>query len=421
MAPKLQFKISPREFIFAFFIILLPFSLFAEKKLGLTIIGYSDETLCIICILYILYFSFKKGIKGIDLTMLILLIVCSVITLCGNLINKLITNWFPIIVDLVCLAKIFTVFIVYKLVGERDTKKRVISYLVPICKTTIILGSIFGILSQFVNLGMTTPNRRYGILPYYFIFENEGRYGYIIACAFLILLLAKLPKKQERIYEVLMIFNIIITTKGVTYIIFISYIVLVIMWKKTLKLNAKTLVLLILSGFAASSVQINTYLRDTESPRVTLIRYGFKTANTYFPFGSGFATYGSDMAARNYSKLYIKYGFENRYGLSTLNSTCLNDCYLGMVVGQFGYIGMIVFLVMLCLIFVPLDKIAINKRVKALTVSIFIGLLVSCIGTAIIKSSIGVFSMAVIGLICGYSQQYNSILEAKKAEKGDNN
>jgi len=45
MAPKLQFKISPREFIFAFFIILLPFSLFAEKKLGLTIIGYSDETL----------------------------------------------------------------------------------------------------------------------------------------------------------------------------------------------------------------------------------------------------------------------------------------------------------------------------------------------------------------------------------------
>jgi hypothetical protein len=421
MAPKLQFKISPREFIFAFFIILLPFSLFAEKKLGLTIIGYSDETLCIICILYILYFSFKKGIKGIDLTMLILLIVCSVITLCGNLINKLITNWFPIIVDLVCLAKIFTVFIVYKLVGERDTKKRVISYLVPICKITIILGSIFGILSQFVNLGMTTPNRRYGILPYYFIFENEGRYGYIIACAFLILLLAKLPKKQERIYEVLMIFNIIITTKGVTYIIVISYIVLVIMWKKTLKLNAKTLILLILSGFAASSVQINTYLRDTESPRVTLIRYGFKTANTYFPFGSGFATYGSDMAARNYSKLYIKYGFENRYGLSTLNSTCLNDCYLGMVVGQFGYIGMIVFLVMLCLIFVPLDKIAINKRVKALTVSIFIGLLVSCIGTAIIKSSIGVFSMAVIGLICGYSQQYNSILEAKKAEKGDNN
>ena len=416
MAPKLTFKLSLRELIFAFFIVLLPFSLFAEKKLGLSFFAYSDEILCIICILYTLYFSFKKGIKGIDLTMLILLIVCSVITLCGNLINKLITNWFPIIVDLVCLAKIFTVFIVYKLVGERDTKKRAISYLVPVCKATIVLGTFFGIISQFVNLGMTTPNRRYGILPYSFIFENEGRYGYIVACAFLILLMAKLPKKQEQIYEALMIFNIILTTKGVAYIIGVCYIIFVIMWKNTLKLNARTLALLIIGGGAASTFQINTYLRDSESPRVTLIKYGFKTANTYFPFGSGFATYGSDMAAKNYSRLYIRYGFENRYGLSLINSTCLNDCYFGMVVGQFGYIGMVVFLVMLFLVFVPLDKILINKRVKALTVSIFIGLLVSSIGTAIIKSSIGVFYMAVIGLICGYSQQYNSILEAKKGE-----
>lgn len=416
MAPKLTFKLSLRELIFAFFIVLLPFSLFAEKKLGLSFFAYSDEILCIICILYTLYFSFKKGIKGIDLTMLILLIVCSVITLCGNLINKLITNWFPIIVDLVCLAKIFTVFIVYKLVGERDTKKRVISYLVPVCKATIVLGTFFGIISQFVNLGMTTPNRRYGILPYSFIFENEGRYGYIVACAFLILLMAKLPKKQEQIYEALMIFNIILTTKGVAYIIGVCYIIFVIMWKNTLKLNARTLALLIIGGGAASTFQINTYLRDSESPRVTLIKYGFKTANTYFPFGSGFATYGSDMAAKNYSRLYIRYGFENRYGLSLINSTCLNDCYFGMVVGQFGYIGMVVFLVMLFLVFVPLDKILINKRVKALTVSIFIGLLKSSIGTAIIKSSIGVFSMAVIGLICGYSQQYNSILEANKGE-----
>lgn len=416
MAPKLTFKLSLRELIFAFFIVLLPFSLFAEKKLGLSFFAYSDEILCIICILYTLYFSFKKGIKGIDLTMLILLIVCSVITLCGNLINKLITNWFPIIVDLVCLAKIFTVFIVYKLVGERDTKKRVISYLVPVCKATIVLGTFFGIISQFVNLGMTTPNRRYGILPYSFIFENEGRYGYIVTCAFLILLMAKLPKKQEQIYEALMIFNIILTTKGVAYIIGVCYIIFVIMWKNTLKLNARTLALLIIGGGAASTFQINTYLRDSESPRVTLIKYGFKTANTYFPFGSGFATYGSDMAAKNYSRLYIRYGFENRYGLSLINSTCLNDCYFGMVVGQFGYIGMVVFLVMLFLVFVPLDKILINKRVKALTVSIFIGLLISSIGTAIIKSSIGVFSMAVIGLICGYSQQYNSILEANKGE-----
>ena len=177
MAPSLKFKLSLREFIFALFLFLLPFSLFAENWLGLSIFAYCDETLCIICVIYTILFAFKKGIKGTDLTIIILLIICSAITLCGNLINKLITDWFPVAVDLVCLAKMFTTFIVYKYIGKKDVKKRVIYYLVPAAKITLILGAFFGIISQFVNLGMTTGGRRYGILPYSFIFNNEGRYS----------------------------------------------------------------------------------------------------------------------------------------------------------------------------------------------------------------------------------------------------
>ena len=88
MAPKLTFKLSLRELIFAFFIVLLPFSLFAEYHTSWNEIAYCDEILCIICIIYTLYFSFKKGIKGNDLTLLILLIVCSLITFVGNFVSK---------------------------------------------------------------------------------------------------------------------------------------------------------------------------------------------------------------------------------------------------------------------------------------------------------------------------------------------
>ncbi len=117
MAPKLTFKLSLRELIFAFFIVLLPFSLFAEYHTSWNEIAYCDEILCIICIIYTLYFSFKKGIKGNDLTLLILLIVCSLITFVGNFVSKLITSPLPIIVDFICLVKIFIVFIVYKQVA----------------------------------------------------------------------------------------------------------------------------------------------------------------------------------------------------------------------------------------------------------------------------------------------------------------
>lgn len=37
--------------------------------------------------------------------------------------------------------------------------------------------------------------------------------------------------------------------------------------------------------------------------------------------------------------------------------------------------------------------------------ALFIGIVVSAIGTAIIKSSIGVYIFAVLGLVCGYSEQ----------------
>ena len=153
MAPKLTFKLSLRELIFAFFIVLLPFSLFAEYHTSWNEIAYCDEILCIICIIYTLYFSFKKGIKGNDLTLLILLIVCSLITFVGNFVSKLITSPLPIIVDFICLVKIFIVFIVYKQVAEYDKKKRMIQYLAPLSKLFISISTLCGFISLFFDIG----------------------------------------------------------------------------------------------------------------------------------------------------------------------------------------------------------------------------------------------------------------------------
>lgn len=411
MAPKLTFKLSLRELIFAFFIVLLPFSLFAEYHTNWNEIAYCDEILCIICIIYTLYFSFKKGIKGNDLTLLILLIVCSLITFVGNFVNKLITAPLPIIVDFICLVKIFIVFIVYKQVAEHDTKKRIINYLAPISKLSIWSGSICGLISMFFDIGMT-GEKRYGIPQYNFIFVSGSRYGYIIACCLLILMFTDISKTKLNIYKILTVFNLIIITKGVVLIILVSYLTLSLIWKnkKETKFTPANVTFLSLVILISSFFQINKYIRDRESPRMALLRYGFKTANKYLPFGSGFATYGSDMAARYYSVLYKQYGFTNRYGLNQTYGAFLNDCYLGMVFGEFGYIGAIIFFIMVGFVFVPINKITISKGIKILSLSIFIALIISAIGTAIIKSSIGVFVMCVLGMVCGYDTAF------KKAE-----
>lgn len=81
-----------------------------------------------------------------------------------------------------------------------------------------------------------------------------------------------------------------------------------------------------------------------------------------------------------------------------------------MVFGEFGYIGAIIFFIRVGFVFVPINKITISKGIKILSLSIFIALIISAIGTAIIKSSIGVFVMCVLGMVCGYDTAF------KKAE-----
>ena len=73
--------------------------------------------------------------------------------------------------------------------------------------------------------------------------------------------------------------------------------------------------------------------------RNVLLRYGILTAKNYFPFGSGFATYGTAIAQQNYSELYHIYNFSAYWGLSAQHGSFLTDNYWPAVMAEFGFIG----------------------------------------------------------------------------------
>lgn len=400
---KKSFDVSPRLLFFSILALALPFSLFAEKNLNIPLIGYTDEAIGVLCFVLFFYYLLKGKLKGSDIAIFVFTTITAIIGLIGNYTFKLVEDWFPVAVDTVCLYKIFMPFIVFKAVAESDKKALMMKYMAPISKLFLMVTTVLGIISQFIDIGMTESGTRYGIHAYTFVFDNCGRYGYIVAIAFITILFSEYDISKLRFYETLTIINMILTTKGVVYVVLSSYVILLIVWQKSSKLNIKEVILLVLGGIGISTVQINSYIKDAESPRMTLVRYGNITAKEYFPFGSGFATFGSDMAAKNYSLLYIRYGFNNRFGLSQEYSFALNDCYLGMVLGQFGYIGTFFYVLILVSVFVPIKNLVINKKIKALTFAMFIGVIVSAIGTAIIKSSIGVYIFVVLGMVCGYS------------------
>lgn len=411
MNNRLSFKIYPRELLFSIFLVMLPISLIIEMNVGTGLISYTDEALGIICIIYTAYFSMKRGIKGNDLLIIFLSVILSLSTIIGNYISKVLTDWFPIAVDLLCLLKMYFPFVVYKQVAEYDKNCKILGYLAPVSKLLIISGAIFAFISLFVDIGMTgAGDLRYGLPQYNFIFVNGSRYGYIVACALLVLMIGDTPKQKMTFYEILALFSMILVNKGVVLVVVAIYLLLKFLWRgnREAKFSFKNIIVIVIGVLAVSGYQIDTYLKNLNSPRMILLRYGLKTANEYFPLGSGFATYGSDMAARNYSRLYTQYGFENMYGLTPDNTSFLNDCYLGMVFGQFGYLGTILFIAIMVTIFVILLRCNFaNKNIKALVLAVYLGIIISTVGTAIIKSSIGVFVFAMLGTICGYSYNIN--------------
>ncbi len=68
-----------------------------------------------------------------------------------------------------------------------------------------------------------------------------------------------------------------------------------------------------------------------------------KIAKDYMPLGSGLATYGGWIANLYYSPLYIQYGLNRIWGLEE-GGTFLTDTFWPYVIGQFGVLGLIVFL-----------------------------------------------------------------------------
>lgn len=399
---KIRIRFYPRELLFAGLIMLLPVSLVLELRLGISGTGYIDEFLGIVATAYIVLIGVMRGMSRKDAVIIAMTFICVILGLIGNFKERLITNWFPVAVDVLCLLKVVMPYLVMKMVGQLDRDMNIIRYMLPFAKLLVIVSTLCGIINQFHYIRMSYGTR-YGLRAYFFLFNNAARLGYIIACCMLVIILQEKSKIKEILYIGLCVFNMILTTKGVVYIVLVCFAVFMLLWRGKEKLTPAQVVPLAIAGTVASTVQINSYIKDYNSPRIRLIRYGAVTANDYFPFGSGFATYGSDMAARNYSVLYYRYRFHKLYGLSPTDGSFLNDCYLAMVIGQFGYIGLIAYIILLGVIFLQVNSITLMKPAKAMTLSIYIGLIVSCFGTAIIKSSIGVMIMAMLGLMVGYS------------------
>ena len=189
--------------------------------------------------------------------------------------------------------------------------------------------------------------------------------------------------------------------KGMALIIAAVYVAMLLVVNKRIKLWQMILVGAVLAFVLR--YQIYTYLLDETAPRAILIRYGAVTANTYFPFGGGFATWASDAAGKFYSPLYSRYGLNmrNAFIYDYAGGTALDDAYLGMAIGQFGWVGTVILGVVFWMIGEKLFKTRTSfDRAKYISIALFACFCGMAVMAGSIKGVPGQLMLLAIQIFC---------------------
>lgn len=150
------------------------------------------------------------------------------------------------------------------------------------------------------------------------------------------------------------------------------------------KITVRTVALFAPVVVALSWEQIEYYFFSSiqnDSARYQLLVKSIQVANDHFPFGGGFATYASYYSAVYYSPFYERYGLSTVNGLRPDGGAFISDSFWPMILGQFGWLGLICYCAALLALFMRIQKMReYSKAIYTSGLSILVHLLITSTG-----------------------------------------
>ena len=320
------------------------------------------------------------------------------------------------IMDCFTFMKFFLIFFLSISLLRRCNFVKIIIATYNIVAVYILLGFLFMLLSQIVDVGMSA-DKRFGINSFQFINPNAGDYSSILIISLVVIHIASFYMNKPLLFmKTITVILIASTFRGKALGFIATYLMVVFFINRYNKLSKKTLLILAVLGVLGGYFQIKYYFVDNITPRSLFLANGIITANDYFPLGAGYSTYGSNMAKINYSLLYKKYGFENIWGMNQEEQQFLNDNFWPMIIGQYGWIGFIIYIGILLLMFKIINNEINHKQLKIAGLSIFFLLVYSSVGGPIFVHYIGCATIIVFSLILRGNKYHYVIFSNPKTE-----
>ena len=389
-------KIERATFLpFAIYAALLVAELFAGK---LTFLRYADEITTIFFIAYILLRIIKNSVAKEYFSMLWRILALFILGLAANLIYSIQTNTIVILFDVISVFKLFICFCGFQMLFSTNGADKILRKFYSPAKIFLVVSSICGIISLFVDIGMRGGGR-YGLWTFRLIYPQAHLFAMMVLVAIMIVKESSRTEKNFVFYLILSIMLMLLNLKGPSIIWAAIVVALLLYMRKRKKMSLAFFAVLGVVTALLGGYQIQNYILRSDVPRSVFYQFGWRTANAFFPLGAGFATFGSDMAAKHYSPLYVQYGFPNRYGMSPTMPYFLLDTYWPMIWGQFGWFGFILFASLFVSIFIAIQKSSMNGSNKALLISVFFYSMLHALGSSSLNTSAAIILYMTIGLI----------------------
>lgn len=335
-----------------FFIIVMyifVFQDFVQQYIGIA--RYFDELLAIMIIpLIIVKVLMKKQwkIKKIDLIILSCLLGILIIGIYANFRYQ----YQPVNIvlsDILVFYKFFLVYYLFQILNKEKVLQKYSDKIVKHIDFIAIGLFLFTIINYIFEL--FPIGYRYGIMVNQLFYSTPTTLAAV--SAFLLCTRIYFSKKINAISTYLLCI-IIFTTLRIKAIGFIVVFAIISIYvcKTQKRITPLKIVFLGLICLLIAYQQIEFYFKEVDnSARSSLLRTSFEIANDYAPIGAGFATFASHFSGESYSPLYTMYGIQNVHGLTKAKHNFISDSFWPMILGQFGYLGTILYLVVILLIF----------------------------------------------------------------------
>lgn len=288
----------------------------------------------------------------------LLMISLILVGLISNFNAKIETGWKTICIDIIANTKIFMIYLgILSFKNIDKYKNKIIKCTNFFVRKIVYIATVLCVVNYFYDINMASETR-FGIKCFNFIFGAPGNFNMV--CYYLMLLLTiGLNDKRNKIplFCTLFLWASTLRTRAFLYVLLYIYIYFIMI--KMTKISKETknrikplvvlisIVIIVFGSYVIINEQVEYYFFNPRMPRAILLKYGIITMKDYFPLGTGFSTYGSSEAGKNYSPLYYKYGFNEGYGISYNNRMYLLDNYWPSIMGQFGAIGLAIVILLI--------------------------------------------------------------------------